>query len=506
MYLLKRLGLATLLLFLLSFSAFADDHDDDEITIRLQPGHSIDEVNLKYNTTTVKEEVPGVVYRVRVPDPGQLQTILQAMQADTLLLVWAELSYFGESPEAGRRTLAVIDGDPTPGEYFDQEVLVPMHVKEAQQVSKGAGVVVAVIDTGVDYNHVDLTDHVLRDQNNAVVGYDFVAGDNDPMDEENGIDDDGDGDIDEGAGHGTHIAGIIALIAPEAKIVPIRVLGDEGSGNADDVAAAIRWFIDDANVPAAKKVINLSLGIPNVDKVEIIHEVIEDEITEKGLPIFVVAASGNDGLPKAHYPASEGDVLSIAAVDKHDVHADFTNYKEVDVATPGIADNKTGVGIYSTFKRSQCPQPCYATWAGTSMATPFATGLAALIKATETTQRSNLQLEELIENTSDNIDKENPNIDLGHGRINMLAALEDVAGLQVKKAIYKVAKQKLIVIAKSDAAPNDTLTVQGFGTMTYVPIRRKYVLKVKPVAPMPLQVTVTSSASGLSITKDVIPK
>ena len=295
-------------------------------------------------------------------------------------LLWAELSYFGESPEAGRRTLAVIDGDPTPGEYFDQEVLVPMRVKEAQQISKGAGVVVAVIDTGVDYNHPDLTDHILRDQSNAVIGFDFVDNDNDPMDETNGIDDDGDGDVDEGAGHGTHVAGIIALIAPEAKIVPIRVLDSEGSGTADNVATAIRWFINDANVPVPKKVINLSLGVPNVDRVEVIHDVIDEEIEEAGLPIFVVASAGNDGLPEVHYPASEGDVLSIAAVDKHDVHADFTNYKDVDVAAPGIADNSTGIGIYSTFINGQ-----YATWAGTSMATPFATGLAALIKATETT-------------------------------------------------------------------------------------------------------------------------
>jgi len=500
MYLLKRLGLASILLFILAFSAFADDHEDAELVIRLQPGVLIDTINARYNTTTVEELVQGVVYKVRVPDPGQLQTILDAMKADPDL-VWAELSYFGESPEAIRRTLAVIDGDPTPGEYFDQEVLIPMHVKEAQQITKGAGVVVAVIDTGVDYNHPDLTDHILRDQNNAVVGFDFVDNDNDPMDTTNGIDDDGDGDIDEGAGHGTHIAGIIALIAPEAKIVPIRVLDDEGSGTADNVASAIRWFINDANVPASKKIINLSLGIPNVDKVEVIHQVIDEEIDEKGLPIFVVAAAGNDGLPKIHYPASEGDVLSIAAVDKHDVHADFTNYKENDVTAPGIADNNTGVGIYSTFLNGQ-----YATWAGTSMAAPFATGLAALIKSTETIQRNNQELEDLIEKSSDNIDQQNPGIDLGKGRINMLAALGDVAGLHIKKAIYKVARQKLVVVAKSDAAPNDTLTVQGFGTMTYVPIRKKYVLKLKGVAQMPATVTVTSSASGLSITQNVIPK
>jgi subtilisin family serine protease len=499
MYSLKRIALASLLLCILSFSAFADDYEDDELVIRLQPGVLIDTINARYNTTTVKELVQGVVYKVRVPDPGQLQTILEAMKVDPDLL-WAEFSYFGESPEAIRRTLAVIDGDPTPGEYFDQEVLIPMHVKEAQLISKGAGVVVAVIDTGVDYNHPDLTDHILRDQNNNVVGFDFVDNDNDPMDQTNGNDDDGDGDIDEGAGHGTHVAGIIALIAPEAKIVPIRVLEDEGAGTADNVATAIRWFINDANVPATKKVINLSLGIPNVDRVDVIHDVIDEEIDEKGLPIFVVAAAGNDGLPEVHYPASEGDVLSIAAVDKHDVHADFTNYKRNDVAAPGIADNSTGVGIYSTYLNGQ-----YATWAGTSMAAPFATGLAALIKATETTQRNNEQLENLIEESADNIDKENPDIDLG-GRINMLSALEDVTGIQIKKAIYRVARQKLVVVAKSDAAPNDTLTVQGFGTMTYVPIRRKYVLKLKPVSPMPTQVTVTSSVSGFSVTKDVTPK
>jgi thermitase len=500
MYLLKRLGLASLLLFVLAFSAFADDHEDDELVIRLQPGVLIDTINARYNTITVKELVLGVVYKVRVPDPDQIDTILAAMKIDADLL-WAELSYFGESPEAVRRTLAVIDGDPTPGEYFDQEVLIPMHVKEAQQITKGAGVVVAVIDTGVDYNHPDLTDHILRDQNNAVVGFDFVDNDNDPMDQTNGIDDDGDGDIDEGAGHGTHIAGIIALIAPEAKIVPIRVLDDEGSGTADNVATAMRWFVDNTNVPAPKKIINLSLGIPNIDEVEVIHDVIDELIGDGELPIPVVAASGNEGLPEVHYPASEGDVLSIAAVDKHDVHADFTNYKDVDVAAPGIADNNTGIGIYSTFINGQ-----YATWAGTSMSAPFVTGLAALIKSIEGTPLGNNELEDLIEKTSDNIDRENPNTDLGAGRINMLTAIEKSAGLLIKKAIYKVARQKLVVVAKSDAAPNDTLTVQGFGTMTYVPIRKKYILKLKGVAQMPQTVTVTSSASGLSVMQDVLPK
>ncbi len=499
---LRRLGLLITMLFsVLSLPAFADDFDDDELLLRLQPGVTIDTINARYNTTTTETEVAGSVFKVGVQDPADLQTTLQAMQADPDL-IWSDFSYFGETPEGSRRTLAVIDGDPTPGEYFDQEVLEKMRVTEAQLISQGAGVVVAVIDTGVDYNHPDLTDHVLRDQaTNAVIGFDFVDGDNDPLDETNGIDDDADGDIDEGAGHGTHVAGIITLVAPEAKIVPIRVLNSEGIGTADDVAAAIRWFIDNTNVPANKKIVNLSLGIANVEEVEIIHDVIDEEIADAGLPIPIVASAGNEGLPIAHYPASEGDVLSIAAVDKNDIAADFTNFDEVDVAAPGIASNNTGVGIYSTFLNGE-----YATWAGTSMATPFVTGLTALIKSVEVTQRGNDELEDLIEATADDVDPENPNIDLGNGRIDMLSALEDVTGLQVKKTIYKVAKQKLVVTAKSVAAPSDILTVQGFGTMTYDPARKKYVLKLKPVVPMPAQVTVTSSITGMSITKDVTPK
>jgi subtilisin family serine protease len=500
---LKTVVLSVSLFLILALSAFADEFDTDEIIVRLQPGVSIDTINARYNTTTTETEVPNSVFKVRVADPADLQTILAAMQTD-VDLVWASLTYFGETPEGTRRTLAVIDGDPTPGEYFDQEVLTKMRVDEAQQISKGAGVVVAVIDTGVDYNHPDLTDHVLRDGGNVVIGNDFVSLDSDPMDETNGIDDDADGDTDEGAGHGTHVAGIIALIAPEAKIVPIRVLDTEGSGFADDVAAAIRWFIDPANVPGDKKIINLSLGIPNVDRVEIIHDVIDEVISEENLPIPVIASAGNDGLKEVHYPASEGDVFSVAAVDKNDVAAEFTNYKDVDFAAPGIADNNSEIGIYSTFINGQ-----YATWAGTSMAAPFVTGLAALVKAIEPSQRGNEQLEDLIEETSDNIQDENPDIDLGEGRIDMLSALEEIGGspsLVVKKAIYRIRSKKLIVTAKSDAGPTDTLTIQGFGTMTYKQSKKRFIFQLKPVDPMPTQITIDSALLGTSVTTEVKPK
>jgi hypothetical protein len=143
------------------------------------------------------------------------------------------------------------------------------------------------------------------------------------------------------------------------------------------------------------------------------------------------------------------------------------------------------------------------------MASPFVAGLAALIKAVETNQRSNEALENLIENTSDDIDDLNPDIDLGEGRIDMASALDGFPGgaaVEIKKAIYRTKRQKLNVTASSSAGPTDVLTVEGFGTMVYKPSKKKFILNLKPVSPMPTQVTVSSAILGISETVNVTTK
>ena len=404
-----------------------------------------------------------------------------------------------------RRTLAVTDTTPTSSEYHDQGAVVRMQMDEAHEISKGAGVIVAVIDTGVDYNHPDLRDHIFRDGHGDVIGMDFVDDDEDPMEEANGLDDDGDcpnvNCIDEGFGHGTHVAGIIALLAPDAKILPIRVLNSDGVGTSDHVAKAIDYALDFTS-SNGKVVINLSLGLPEFSPF------IYDQLQEaKKDDVPVIASGGNNNNEAIHYPATEPDeslVISVPATNPDDIKADFSNFNDVfDVSAPGV-------GIYSTFPSNE-----FATWDGTSMAAPFVTGEVALIKALEDehNQKSTKEIEKLVEASVDSIDTLNPNFvgKIGSGRNNLRKAvgLNGNGELQVKKAIYRTTRAKLVLQIRSSAAPDAELTVSDgttiLGIMVFFPEKGYYIFKLKGISEPTGPLTITSSAGG-TIQTDVTIK
>ncbi|MGI8502276.1 MAG: S8 family serine peptidase [Hassallia sp.] len=236
----------------------------------------------------------------------------------------------------------------------------------------GKGVVVAVVDTGVDRNHDDLKDNIWTNSKE-------IAG--------NGIDDDGNGYVDDVNGwnfdgnnnntldvdgHGTHVSGTIAGekndfgvtgIAYDAKIMPVKVLNDSGSGSYDAIAQGIRYAADNG-----ANVINLSLGgsYPN--------SVLESALkyaSSKGA--IVVMAAGNESGLQPGYPARYANETGIAvgAVDKENNLASFSNLAGFNPLTYVTAP---GVDVYSTL-----PGNKYASYSGTSMASPHVAGVVALM-------------------------------------------------------------------------------------------------------------------------------
>jgi Subtilase family len=230
-----------------------------------------------------------------------------------------------------------------------------IRLPQAQAISRnfGAGVKVAVIDTGIDLTHPVFTGRLAP----ASEWKDFVDGDATPQ--EVGT------TSNVGYGHGTGVASVILQVAPKATILPIRVLDQNGSGDLDNVIAAIDWAI-----AKGAQVINLSLGSA-VNQDSLNYEL--DYAVSK--QVYVVASAGNNGaLDGLTYPAAASEwpnlsryVFSIGSVNSNDILSSFTNY---GWAMFGVVP---GESIYSAFPGNRT-----ASFTGTSFAAPIFTGALAL--------------------------------------------------------------------------------------------------------------------------------
>jgi len=303
-------------------------------------------------------------------------------------VVWAEPNYLLRVPEVtqrsvawvDQRSVAWVDGE-SPADYFSQSAVDIIRAKQAQKIADGTGVTVAVIDTGVDTTHPAFR--------SVVQGYDFVDNDNNPKEVGNGI----------AYGHGTMVAGVIALVAPQATIMPLRAFTSDGFGRASDVSQAIRYA-----ARHGAHVINMSFGM--ADEFGPVREAIA---FASKLGVTLVASAGNDNSSVVEYPASDEHVLAVAATDSNDVKASFSNYGfSIDVCAPGV-------DIYSAYPGGQ-----FAWWSGTSFAAPFVSGEAALVLSVGGSNAG-----EIIQATAVNIDRKNPRYRglLGSGRIDCLAAV-----------------------------------------------------------------------------------
>jgi subtilisin len=258
----------------------------------------------------------------------------------------------------------------------------------------GEGIVVAVLDTGVDRNHEDLKSNIWKNTREI---------------EGNGKDDDGNGYVDDVygwnfdsnnnntidvAGHGTHVSGTIAAekndkgatgVAYNSKIMAVKVLDDSGSGSYDSIAKGIHYAVDNG-----AKVINMSLGGGSSNQV--MQEALQ-YASSKGT--IVVMAAGNSGSASPIYPAryAKDTGIAVGAVDKNGDQASFSNRSGNDQLTYVTAP---GVSIYSTV-----PNNGYENYSGTSMASPHVAGVVALMLSANP-NLSDSQVRQILTDTSGN--------------------------------------------------------------------------------------------------------
>ena len=352
-----------------------------EILLQLSSTAALNPLLVKYRLTLVSQFGARPIYRLEVVGLADANDVIAALALEPEVLN-AEPNVIHQSPEARKVNSWTIG---TAGAYTAQWAPQALHLAEAHTVTTGAGMRVAVLDTGVDALHPALAGKLMP-------GFDFVDFDADPAEVGNQA-------SNISFGHGTHVAGLVAMVAPGAKIMPLRVLDADGVGNAWVLAEAMLYAIDPDRNPATNdgvQVINLSLGstrrthildtVGRLATCAIPPAVLRptDELADPGYNgdrdrcnafsgAVVVAAVGNDATSAVlQYPAAEGvyGLLAVGASNAGRRLANFSNFGSwVDVATPGE-------GITSSV-----PGGLYGTWSGTSMAAPLAAGTAALVRA-----------------------------------------------------------------------------------------------------------------------------
>lgn len=320
--------------------------------------------------------------------------------------------------------------------YAEQWALGKIHAAQAWDTCRGSSeVIVAVIDTGVDYNHPDLRGNLwtneaerdglpgVDDDDNGYVddirGYNFVSSNNDPIDDH---------------GHGTHCAGLIAAVGDNgtdiagvcwvARIMPVKILTAAGDGSAADAVPAIYYAV--AN---GADIISGSWGGADVSSA------LRDAVAyayDQG--VIIVAAAGNAGSDTPFYPAAYPEVISVAATESNDRRWYLSDYGDwVDIAAPG----REIVSLLATLPGKAARVGDKSVMSGTSMAAPHVSGTCALLLAANPLLRCD-ELQRIVTTTADPV---TPGICSSNGRLNVYRALRAVippeGTIRMDRAFYR---------------------------------------------------------------------
>ena len=373
----------------------------------------------------VVDQIPGTnVFLVNVPSVRSVQSLL-ALPAGLLQFLgidWLEINTGAALPKVGQVGVITVGINNTADWYKNQPAMQLIRSNEAKAYSTGRSVVVADINSQVDYGHPALRGHLTG-------GYDFVAtrpsGSGSLNQAETGFLDQAEtGFLDQEASflqqaetgfldtsmlplasanpayaHGTLCAGIIAAMAPDSMIMPLRAFDDQGRADLFILAKAVRYAADNG-----ANVINMSFG--TLDQSKALKNSID---YARGKGVILVASAGNNNTSTPQYPAALAGVLTVASTNLTDVKASFSNYGNYVFA------DGPGVRIISAY-----PGGLYAVVSGTSFSAPEVAATAALIRAVRT-----WGIASSISSTAVDIDNKNPDYinKLGYGRIDVLRAV-----------------------------------------------------------------------------------
>jgi subtilisin family serine protease len=361
---------------------FKSAYVPDELLVRLKPGVGDKEEGALHSMASavaVDENKALRLVRVKLAAGTDMKKAM-AEYRSSALVEYVQPNYIYHA--------LLVPNDP---HYWRQWNMPKISAEPAWDITRGdTGVVVAVVDTGVDLDHPDLA-------GNVIPGYNVISPGGLPQDDN---------------GHGTHVTGIVAAItdndlgvagvAGSCRIMPVKVLNNAGEGTDYDVATGIQWAADNG-----ARIINMSLGGPDYSYA---LAVAVNYAYERN--VLIIAAAGNDGLESILYPAALPHVMAVGATDKTDGRASFSNYGDaLDIVAPGV-------NVFSTLWNNS-----YTYLSGTSMATPHVAGVAALVLSLHP-EYTNDQAEKVLK--AGCVDLGNPGWDpyYGYGRVDALAALE----------------------------------------------------------------------------------
>jgi subtilisin family serine protease len=382
------------------------------LIVQISPTASVTNIAMALGGSVVDTIPDANIHLLNVP------VVPSSFTASLLGIEWMELNTGVTLPGFIQVGIVTVPGNTASDWYKYQPSMQLIQAGAALPYSTGSGVVVADINSQVDYAHPALVGHLTS-------GYDFVAthpaGSTALNQAETGfLDDSGAGVLDQaetgfldqyGAGflspsgpnpaysHGTLCAGVIAAIAPNSMIMPLRVFDDLGQSDIFTIAKAIRYAVHHG-----AQVINMSFG--TLTSSQALSQAVNQA---RNANVIVAASAGNNDTSNPQYPAALSGVLTTAATNLLDQKASFSNYGS------SIFVDAPGVNIISAY-----PGGYYSIVSGTSFSAPMVAGTAALVRSLRTTGISNS-----ISAGSINIDSRNPGYanQLGYGRIDVLQAV-----------------------------------------------------------------------------------